>query len=507
MRPLPPYLYLPAQLQQMDRYLIDIVGVAGLELMERAGAAVLAQIAQRWPAAHRLTILCGGGNNGGDGYIVAALALAAGLEPTVLFVKDPQLLRGDAHLAWQRARAAGVDIRPYDGGGLNDADLIVDALLGTGLQGGVSDPSMVAAIAAINATPVPVVAIDIPSGVDGACGWVAGVAVVATLTVTLMALKQGLFMADGCHHCGEVVLDDLQAPAELLNRFAAVAQRLTLSGCGQPLGPRHRNSHKGDFGHLLLVGGNRTMGGAIRIATEGAARTGCGLLTVATHADSVAALLSGRPEAMVHAVAAGDSNCICTLLQQATAVVLGPGLGQDGWARSLVKQLFETTRPMVVDADALNLLVGRELRREQWVLTPHPGEAARLLQSTILEVQSDRVAAATTLAERYGACVVLKGAGSVVVSPGKRPMISTHGNPGMASGGMGDLLSGVIGGLLAQGVEPYRAACYGVALHAAAGDGVAQQGGEIGMLATDLLPEIRRLINTTYPEALACHTH
>lgn len=262
-----------------------------------------------------------------------------------------------------------------------------------------------------------------------------------------------------------------------------------------PLKKRDHDADKWCYGRLLLAGGNKGMPGAIRLAAEVSLRIGVGLVSVLTHPDSQLAVQSGRPELMVTPVKAGDGGCICSRLQLASAVVIGPGMGRDGWAVTLLKQLIESSQPMVVDADALNLLVESQRKRENWILTPHIREASRLLECGVEDIKGDREGAIKELAERYGGVIVLKGAATLITAGTGDIYQCLDGNPGMASGGMGDLLSGVIGGLLALGVPALAAARYGVALHASAADHIAQRDGEWGLLASDLIPEIRKLLN------------
>jgi len=257
------------------------------------------------------------------------------------------------------------------------------------------------------------------------------------------------------------------------------------------LPPRPRASHKGDYGHVLVVGGDHGMAGAVRLAGEAAARVGSGLVSVATRLDHAAVIAAARPELMCHGVECARD--LCVLLQRASVVAIGPGLGQSAWARELLAALLQTHSPLVVDADALNLLAQEPTRRDHWILTPHPGEAARLLDMTTGQIQADRLYAVQALQQRYGGVCVLKGAGSLVCASGSIA-ICEAGNPGMASGGMGDVLTGIIAGLLAQGLSLVDAACAGVYIHAKAGDRAAQEG-ERGLLASDLMPHLRQLVN------------
>lgn len=274
------------------------------------------------------------------------------------------------------------------------------------------------------------------------------------------------------------------------------AKTIQLDNFRQLLSPRARDAHKGMFGHVLIVGGNHGMVGAVRLAGEAALRVGAGLVSVGTQAQSITAIVSERPEIMAHAVK--TANDLKPLLKKASVIVLGPGLGQTSWSRQLFKQVLNATLLKVLDADALNLLAKHTRKSENWILTPHPGEAARLLDCTVETIQANRIDAVQALQKHYGGVVVLKGAGSLVCS-NRCLRICSAGNPGMASGGMGDVLSGVIGGLLAQHFNLQQAAEYGVYLHALAADKAANlRGGERGLLASDLMPYLQRLANRVY---------
>ena len=488
---LPRALYTADQVRGFDRLAIERYGIPGLTLMERAGQAVFDLIRQRWPMAGRLAVLVGTGNNGGDGFVVARLARQGGLEVSVLQLGDRERLRGDAATNAGLWQEAGGDWRPFDGVPA-DVDLVVDALLGTGLKRPVSG-RWAEAIAAVNAHRAPCVAVDVPSGLDADSGAIMGSAIRASATISFIGLKLGLFTADGPDCAGEVVFDGLGVPAQVYASSVLAARRIDWRKQAGLLAPRRRNAHKGHFGHVLVVGGNHGMGGAARLAAEAALRVGSGLVSLASRPEHVAPTLAARPEIMVHAVAHDED--LAPLLRQASVIAIGPGLGRDAWADALWAAVLAAGRPLVVDADALHLLAGAPLRRDDWVLTPHPGEAAALLAVCSAEVQAQRLASARRLQRRFGGSLVLKGSGSIVVSEGAAPpAVCSDGNPGMASGGMGDVLTGVIAGLMAQGMAVRDAAESGVCLHAAAGD-VAAGGGERGLLAGDLIGRLRALVN------------
>lgn len=485
--PLP--LYSAAQVRELDRRAIENHGIAGAELMARAGTRAFETLRVRFPRARRLVVICGPGNNGGDGFVVAEAAKRCGLEPTVLTLgRKPAA--GDAGLMRQRCEAAGVPLQPFASASLSGADAIVDALLGTGLQRDV-EGEWHDAIDAINAAGRPVVAVDIPSGLHADTGAVMGTAVRADVTVSFIGLKAGLFLADGRDHAGEIVFDDLAVPPAVYDGIDPVVRRLAAAELCRLVRPRRRNAHKGDFGHVLVIGGAPGMPGAARLCGEAALRMGAGLVTLATHPSHAAVASSARPELLAFAVR--TPRDVKPLIDRASAIALGPGLSKAPWARGLWRAALRAKRPLIVDADALNLLAAARDRRDDWVLTPHPGEAARLLKTTTAAVQRDRIEAARRLVTRYGGVCVLKGAGTLIAVR-DAIWLCDAGNPGMASGGMGDVLTGVIAALRAHGLAAADAARLGVWLHASAGD-VAAQVGEAGLIASDLFSHLRRCLD------------
>ncbi|SFM42993.1 NAD(P)H-hydrate epimerase [Ectothiorhodospira mobilis] len=487
---LPEALYTADQVRELDRRAIQGHGIPGYTLMQRAGAAALEVLDRMWPRGRVLAVVCGPGNNGGDGYVLARLARAAGWEVRLAAVTDPGALQGDAARAWGDWRAAGGGVVSLDAA-LEGCDVIVDALLGTGL-GRPVEGAMAEAILRINAAGVPVLSLDIPSGLGADTGAVLGRAVRARATVTFIGLKLGLFTGEGREHGGEVHFDALAVPAAVYAGMIPSATRADAAVLGR-LPRRRRSAHKGDFGHVLVVGGAPGMPGAVRMAAEAAARVGAGLVSVATHAGHAALIPLARPEVMAHGVTAPDD--LDPLLERATVVAVGPGLGQGDWGRALLQRVLAWEGPRVLDADALNLLAGAPQRRGDWVLTPHPGEAARLLGCTTARVQADRPAAAAALQARYGGVCVLKGSGTLV-HDGRGLTVCTGGNPGMASGGMGDVLTGILAGGMAQGLAatPGETAVLGVCAHARAADMAAGEG-ERGLLASDLLNHLRGAVN------------
>ncbi len=519
MSDLPVNLYRAAQVREFDRSAIEECGIPGATLMERAGRAAFEVLRAHWPQARRVAVVCGTGNNGGDGFVVARLAKQAGLDVCVFQVGEEGALRGDARAAHQALCAAGVEVEPFSAPQLKDAELIVDALFGIGLDREVTGVWR-AAIEAMNDAHKHVLALDIPSGLDADSGAVFGAAVRASITISFLALKQGLFTGAALSHCGKMVFDDLNVPREIYQRAVqgrAVAKGSTsVAGKSEATGSRTpgataapaavrltannlpriklraRDSHKGDYGRVLVIGGDYGMAGAVRLTGEAAARTGAGLVTIATRTAHAPHVSAERPELLCYGVE--NTEQLQTLLHKADVIAIGPGLGLSPWAVELFNAVVRTSLPLVVDADALNLLTRYPQTRANWILTPHPGEAGRLLSCASSVIQRDRYRAVQKLHEQYGGVVILKGAGTLVAAEGAPVHVCTAGNPGMASAGMGDVLTGVIAGLIAQGMSLPDAARLGVYLHAQAADEAAQQG-ERGLLASDLFAHLHKLVN------------
>lgn len=484
---LPLSLYSAAQVRELDARLIA-AGTSGFELMSRAAHAIWRALRRRWPKAGVLTVLAGCGNNAGDGYVVAALALRAGWQVHVLALGDAVQLHGDAALARDHALAAGVSVTLWREGAELQG-VVLDALLGTGLQGAVREPYG-QIIIALNASGLPVLAVDIPSGLCADTGQVLGVAVRAALTVTLIGLKLGLFTGQSADYVGELQFADLQADADLVAAQTFTAQRLTQINLPR-LPVRSHSVHKGQLGHVLVVGGDYGFAGAGLLSAQSALRAGAGLVSLATREQHLAAAQARVPEVMVVGVA--SANQLLALGAHASVWVVGPGLGQGAWGRSLLSAAAVSRAAQVWDADALNLLAQAVVQLPAAaVLTPHPGEAARLLGVSVAEVQADRPAAARALAQRYQAVCVLKGAGTLIAAPCGGLWLCDRGHPAMAGAGLGDVLAGFVGALLAQGLAPLPAATLAVYLHACAGERLALQGR--GLAASDMCAVIRELL-------------
>jgi NAD(P)H-hydrate epimerase len=491
MQTLPANVYSVATVRELDRSAIEDHGIPGYALMNRAGAAAVRAAKRRFPNAKRWQVVCGAGNNAGDGYVVARLAADDGIIVSVFSLADPASLSGDVKKAYEDYVIAGGVVRPWAGQLDSEAELSVDAILGSGLErdvGGV----FAAAVAAINEHAASVLALDIPTGIHGDSGKVLGCAVNADLTVTFVGLKAGLFLDEAASYRGELLFDSLDIPDACHAAVSPLFRRIDDEFINTWLPPRPRASHKGDFGHLLVVGGGEGMPGAARMCGEAALRAGAGRVSIATLPAHASILAATRPELMSHAISAAAD--LGPLLEKADVIAFGPGLGRSPWARQLFDLVAADSRPAVWDADALNLLAELPGRAGQRIITPHPGEASALLGRPVAEIQSDRVAAVRALQDKFGGVAVLKGAGSLISTGSETPSICASGNPGMAAAGMGDVLTGIIAAMLAQGLPTEVAALAGVECHARAGD-LAAARGERGLMATDLIAELRTVVN------------
>ncbi|MCZ6617433.1 MAG: NAD(P)H-hydrate dehydratase [Gammaproteobacteria bacterium] len=492
-------LYTAAQCRELDRLAIAQHRIPGFELMLRAGRATFRALLDRWPEAGSVSVVCGKGNNAGDGYIVAGLASQIGMSVQLCQLGDAGALTGDAATARDWALNHGVRIESLTD--RLEGEVIVDALLGTGLRGALREP-YARAVRLINGCSGGVISVDIPTGVSSDNGAVVDDAVRADVTTTFIGRKLGLYTGPGVSYRGEVIYEDLNVPPEIFRRVEGCPMLSfpTLDTLGYRFPARDPNVYKQVLGHVVVVGGDHSMGGAPLMAAETALRVGAGMVSVITRAEHRPAILARRPELMV--VDANDRDGRRELLEKAGVLVVGPGLGRSDWGTTLLEEAVNTGKPMVLDADGLHGFVALSLRsRGPLIITPHSAEAAVLLKCDVAAVQLDRVGAVHGLAERVGGTAVLKGVGTLVATgateatPGSDGGDKTrllglclHGNPGMATAGMGDVLSGVIGGLLAQQLSVVDAAVMGVCLHGYAGDTAAEKMGQLGLLATDLLP-------------------
>lgn len=484
-------LYRCEQLRACEQQALSLYQLNEHELMSRAGAEAFFYIKKVYPQVKHLAVFCGSGNNAGDGYVVARLAHEFGLSVTIYQCKALTELPSAAHYAALMATAAGVDCQSADEPIDSDIELIVDALLGIGLKGPVHG-MIAAAINQINESGLPIVSLDIPSGLDADTGRVENFCVNALTTLTFIARKPGMYTADGPDHCGDIYCCPIQLDS-CIAKQTPIASLLNSDSLALPLAPRKRNSHKGDFGHVLVIGGGPGMPGAVSLVAKAAMRTGAGAVSIATwpeHAKGVSPLI---PEAMIWGVHTAKE--LHPLLARATVCVIGPGLGDSDWAVNLFLAAITSQLPMVIDASALRLLAEHPQMDDNWILTPHPGEAAALLSCSTELIQKDRYQATASIQKQYGGIVVLKGTGSIIQTSDKNAFVCTKGNPAMASAGMGDVLSGIIAGLCAQGLSLEEATQSGVYAHAVAGDRIAQALGGAGLLASDLFDVLPYVLN------------
>lgn len=482
-------LYQNQTIRQVENTVYQQKIATDWELMQRAGHAACLVLRKKWPSARKIAIVCGKGNNAGDGFVLAHEAHLRGLSVRVYHLVDAAAYQGPARKAFDLCESSGVFMLPFAPDIDLSGDLVVDAILGTGIDSDI-EGDFKRAIEMINQVQSPVFAIDVPSGINADTGAMHGVAVRADMTITFIGLKQGLFTGKGITYAGDVLLDDLSVPPTLFPALSASATLIV----PPVFTKRKRDAHKGDFGHVLVIGGDYGMGGAVRMAAEAALRIGAGLVSVATRDAHVGVVSGVRPEIMCHSVE--NVADVQPLLEKASVIVIGPGLSQSRWAKTLLDAVLSIDKPCLLDADALNNLAEKTpIKKANWILTPHPGEAARLLKTTVAKIQVDRFTAAKAISNAYGGVCVLKGAGTIVQGPEGVPAVCAAGNPGMATAGMGDVLSGVIGGLLAQGLTLKAAATSGVMLHAMAADIAAKNEGERGLLATDLMLPLRHLVN------------
>ncbi|MCC6731339.1 MAG: NAD(P)H-hydrate dehydratase [Chthonomonadales bacterium] len=493
-----------AEMRDLDSRAIGEAGMPGVVLMENAGRAVASVLTRRFGGlvGTRVHVACGTGNNGGDGFVVARLLALGGARVAVSLAGDAERVRGEARVHLSLLHAAGAERVDVVG----DADLYVDALLGTGSRGAPREPHA-SAIRRMNASGRPIVAVDIPSGVDADTGAIEGDAVDATVTVTFAFPKLGMFIAPGAARVGDLVVDHIGFAWTSLGADAS-AEWFQAEDAHALLVPRRRDAHKGDFGHVLICGGSDGMSGAPTMAARSALRAGAGLVTVAAPRTAQRVVAARLEEAMTMALpeerGALSAAAIEPLRRAAVrcdALCVGPGGSrQPGASDAMLGLLVGADIPAVVDADALNALAARpdalRGRKASTVLTPHPGECGRLLGTDAAGVQSDRVSAARRCAGRYGAVVVLKGSHTLVCDgrgPANRERtvsINTTGNPGMATAGSGDSLTGIVGAFLAGGMDAWDAARLGAHVHGRAGDLAASVLGERAMVAGDIIDQV-----------------
>jgi ADP-dependent NAD(P)H-hydrate dehydratase / NAD(P)H-hydrate epimerase len=444
-------------------------GVSALMLMKRAGFAAFQWAKQEFTQGQRVYVLCGAGNNGGDGFAFAQYAHLAGWQVDVGLVVSPAQVKSNESVTLLSELASlGVMPKPYDPAVCARADLVVDALLGIGARSPLSS-YLLATISSVNAFQKPVLALDVPSGLNADTGSHFGDAIRAQFTMTFLTHKPGLVSADGADYAGEVLVEHLGVPESLYAELRPVSKLLHVAQAEQKLVTRKKNSHKGEYGQALIVGGDEGMLGSVMLAAQSCAYAGAGIVRVVTRSEYAPMVTVKCPEVMAY----GDRN-VTDLIERSTVVAVGFGLSNNAWSNQLWQQVLLSDKPKVVDAGALRLLAAQPSYRDDWILTPHPGEAAALLGISTKEVQSDRLAAVVALQEKFGGVVVLKGNGTLVYD-GKEAQICDFGDGAMSTAGMGDVLAGMITALVAQGLSLSKAAVQGVMLHAKAGEQLAQQ--------------------------------
>lgn len=481
------YLYDKEAVYRLDKAAVRHDGLVEVELMHRAGQGVWQAIGERWPSLSSITVFAGSGNNGGDAYVVALLAREQGVEVQLIHT---------GNLTGQSETARHFRELWHQAGGETDlwnqqaivGDLIVDGLLGIGLSRQLDDEAQ-SLIQHINACSVPKVAIDIPSGLNADTGVAQPCSVLADLTVTFIGKKVGQYLADGPDYCGELLFDDLGVSSQVKS---GEPPALYVIESGNILLPekRKQNSHKNQFGHLLIIGGDRGMSGATMLAAQAALRAGAGLVSVLVHPECLSHL-SAVPELMVE-----SWDQIEGKLDQASVILVGPGLGQSKAAKSCLQALLSVKKPLVIDASALDSHFLISLKSDRVVITPHPGEAASLLSLTTAEVQSDRMQASQRLVDKFEVVSVLKGSGTLVQQKGSIPVINVRGNPGMAVAGMGDVLAGLVAAFLGQNLTPFEAAQSAVLIHALCAEEYALDKDEAGLIASDISQLVPRILKT-----------
>lgn len=499
-QPLPVQLYLSSTIREGEKEAAQTRNIPMFELMQRAGQAVFSTVKTHFADSQHILVVAGKGNNGGDGYIVARLARQAGYKVTLWQLGDADNLTGDAQHAMQLFIKSGGEIASPNDTIDEDVGLIVDGILGTGIKGHVR-PEAEALINTLNASKRPIIAIDTPSGLDTDTGQILGGAINANITVTFIAVKQGLVTGQARRVTGELSFAGLGIDNVFVEQNSPAAL-LTNADWLNSLEKRAPDSHKGSHGRLLIVGGGDGMSGAAYLAAAASLRTGVGLVALICHDTSCVPIRCLLPEAMI-----ANQNKLLQRLEWCSTICLGMGLGRGAWAEQIYNTISckvanNVDIPKVIDADALYWLTKHFDSNAPWqnlVITPHPGEAAMLLGMEVREIEKNRYQAVLLLSKKYQCITVLKGAGTLICD-GKTTVVCHAGNAGMATGGMGDVLAGTIAALLGQGYPPMRAATLGTLIHSMAADHEVKRAGQIGLLASDLLPAIRSVINSnTHP--------
>ena len=499
-------LYTASETRKIDNLAIKEKGISGYSLMQMAAEFTLDVILREFSPVEELIIFCSKGKNSGDGFLLGSFAKEFGLEVTIVMSNTSNVLKGVSRKAFEEMKDAKVKIistKSVEKLKVSNKAVIVDALIGTGLKGNLRK-NIKESIFALNKLGVklPVLSLDIPSGVNPDTGDADDIAVYADITATFVAQKRGCFTSVGKKFSGEIIYSDLEIPKNLFSKITSTSYVVDYEDSISKVVYREQDAHKGHFGNVLIVGGDRGLGGAGLLSSRAAVYSGAGLTSLVTRPEHVSASLVSCPEVMVKGVDSGQD--IEEHLVKPDVIAIGPGLGQSAWSEQMIQRVFWEAEKrdisVIMDADALNLLTKLKLSSnlpKRLILTPHPGEAARLLNTSVAVIESNRFSAAAKIQKKFNATVVLKGSGTVIChkSGGTQKWgICDSGNPGMATGGMGDVLTGIIAGLLAQGLTLREAAEAGVDLHAKAADQASLEFGEAGLTSSDVINELKYLL-------------
>ena len=499
-------LYTAKETKKIDNLAIKEKEISGYSLMQRAAEFALDVILKEFGPLEELVIFCAKGKNSGDGFLLGSLAKEFGLNVTIVTCCPSKEIKGVSSKAFKEMKASKARIISINSIGklkVSRKAVIVDALIGTGIQGNLRK-NIKDSILALNrlGTKLPVVSLDIASGVNPDTGEVEDICVYADITTTFVAQKRGCFTSIGKKVSGEVMYSDLEIPKKLFTKVTATSSIVNFEEYIDKVVYREQDAHKGNFGHVLVIGGDRGLGGAGLLASKAAVYSGAGLTSLVTRPEHVNASLVSCPEVMVKGVNSGQD--LEEHLIKPTVIAIGPGLGQTAWSEQMIQRVFweaekrEVT--VIMDADALNLIPKFKLSSKlprRLVLTPDPGEAATLLNTNVETIESDRFASSAKIQKKFNAAVVLKGSGTVICHQKNGIQqwgVCNCGNPGMATGGMGDVLTGIFAGMLAQGLTPKEACEVGVDLHAKAADQASFDLGEVGLTPSDVIEELRYLL-------------
>ncbi len=478
---LPYELYTLKQIREIELSAFNTVSKE--VLMKRAGEAAFSVFFSVYPDAENIAVFCGGGNNGGDGFVFARCAFEKGFSVSVYYLGDKSQYSDEAKASLMQLESLDIEVIPYDGhAALKECEVVVDALLGIGVKNNV-EGIYKQAISEINASECFILSLDLPSGIDANTGKALGSAVFADVTVTFIGLKQGMLTGDAVDYCGDIYCDTLDLEPEL-ERHAITSLRLDEVDISAMLPRRLPSMHKGNFGHVLIVGGEYGYAGAVRMAAEAALRVGAGKVSVFTRLSHHNVVLSGRPELIC--LPFEEPFELSKRLEQFDAIVVGPGLDDSKWSEDVIQNSLIFKGKKIIDAGALAYLAKNDISLANTILTPHPGEAAKLLNTEVEAVQANRFNAVLDIAKKYQSITVLKGAGTIIQTLNDVPYVCSLGNVGMASAGMGDVLAGIMGGFCAQGTPLEDVAAVSVLLHAFSADLAVKEKGIYGLLASDL---------------------